>query len=157
MMQYHTHLAFGAAAGAAVMTYIPQVSIEQTFLYSGGLLVGALLPDIDHPNSKISRAVPVLGKAISSTTGHRTFFHSALFIGLLFLLYQTSIPADFITGLITGVVSHVVGDMFTVKGVHFFYPIKKTIRSPLAFHTGGIVEQLLFIVFIGLFYSMLAV
>lgn len=156
-MQYHTHLAFGAVAGAAVITYFPQLPIEQTILYSTGLLFGSLLPDIDHPNSKISRAVPVLGDAIAKTTGHRTFFHSLLFLILLSLLYQTSIPTDLVTGLLVGVISHILGDMLTVKGVHLFYPIRKPIRSPLTFATGGIAEQIIFIILIGLFYYMLAI
>ncbi|OEH92989.1 metal-dependent hydrolase [Bacillus solimangrovi] len=156
-MQYHTHLAFGAAAGAVVLHYIPQISVEHHLLYSFGILVGSLLPDIDHPNSKISNAIPVLGKAVSKTVGHRTFFHSLIFIVMLFFLYRTNISNDFVTGLILGVTSHIIGDMFTVRGVYLFYPIKKSVRSPLTFRTGGFIEQVLFLVFIGVFYSMVGV
>lgn len=142
-LQYHTHLAFAGMVGLGVMDIVQK---GDTSLYLAGLAIGALLPDIDHPKSKISRKIPIAPVLISAIFTHRTFFHSLLFLGLLSLLYGVA-PSPLVTGLLVGAASHILGDMLTVSGVKLFYPFGNYIRLPFTFRTGGIVEQLCFLVF----------
>lgn len=146
-MQYHTHLAFGGMVGLAAAEYLPiGVGENDLILYGSGLLMGALLCDIDHPKSKISNKIPILPDVISLVFKHRTFFHSLLFLALLSLLYSV-LPSILVTGLMIGVASHMLGDMMTSQGIQLFFPFGGYISLPLTFRTGGIVEQVLFLTF----------
>jgi inner membrane protein len=42
--------------------------------------------------------------------------------------------------IITGLISHVILDMLTPKGVKLFYPIPLTVKLPITFKTGGLVD-----------------
>ncbi|HHW36814.1 MAG TPA: metal-dependent hydrolase [Bacillales bacterium] len=146
-MQYHTHLAFGAVAGIAAVKFMNIDISDGMLIYGGGVLLGSLLPDIDHPRSKISNKVPILPSVINLIFSHRSFFHSIVFVALLSLLYSAPIPGSFVTGLIIGVISHMIGDMMTNKGIKLLFPFGSYISLPLTFRTGGIVEQILFFLF----------
>lgn len=67
---------FGVVANGSEMVILP-------FIASCG--IGATLPDIDHHNSTITKKTGVIGKAISGTSKHRGFYHSALSIVLLYM------------------------------------------------------------------------
>lgn len=146
-MQYHTHLAFGGLVGVTALNFVP-VSENDILFYGAGVALGALLPDVDHPRSKISNKIPILPSVISSIFGHRKFFHSILF--LLCLSFPFSVaPGALVTGLTIGAASHILGDMMTHQGVQLLFPIGGMIKLPITFRTGGIVEQLLFLLFAG--------
>ena len=62
-LRYHTHIATSIAAGAGV-AITGEASF--TFPYVVGIAIGALLPDIDEPNSYIGRRSLGLAKVIKS-------------------------------------------------------------------------------------------
>ena len=66
-----THLAFGVLAGLIFLPFYH----HNLILYFVLVLVGALLPDIDHDGSKINKILPVT-KYLGRLFKHRGFFHS---------------------------------------------------------------------------------
>lgn len=108
-------------------------------LVSGAVVVGSLLPDIDHPGSKLGRRVPIISH-IMYLFGHRGITHSLLFVLILALLGEFVSPVFY--GLAIGSAVHIAGDMLTPSGVPFFWPHKRR-YSLLGFRTGGIVDHLI--------------
>lgn len=102
--------------------------------------VGALLPDIDQPTSKIGNKVPG-SFIIKLIFGHRGFFHSLLASVLLFLVLSTFVAEYIVILIVTGYLSHLVLDAFTPAGVPLLYPLQKRFSIPLAV-TGGIIEYI---------------
>ena len=76
-MQGVTHMA-GGAAFAAVYTLVahPGLSIGQEAAIIGIGALGGLIPDIDHPNSKISHKLKPVSAVVSLMFSHRGFFHT---------------------------------------------------------------------------------
>jgi len=134
-----------------------------------GLVIGSLLPDIDHPQSTISQFIPIVGRFIAAWTQHRGLFHSILGVILLFLTLAfgsgamvnisasyglgTQLPRYFSVGIIIGYVLHIIADMITTNGVKLLYPLKWNVGLPL-FSTGGIREMVLRWGLIGLSVAM---
>jgi len=147
-MQYKTHIAFSLATGVTALNLFPSLENE-LFLYGSGLILGSLLPDIDHVKSKIGRMVPILSKLVFLMFGHRSFFHSLLFIFLLWIILHLVAPFSFVIGLLLGTGSHLLGDMMTHRGIKLLYPLAWNVRFPLTFKTGGMIEYLLLVLFIG--------
>lgn len=100
----------------------------------GAILIcaGSLLPDIDHENTMLGRKFKFIAKMLK----HRHFTHSILFV----LLCGVFSPY-----LALGVITHIFTDMMTKQGVKLFYPVKKSIRLPLAKYnsTNSIFESIL--------------
>lgn len=146
-MRKHTHLAFAGAVGISTMGWvgIPS-SVLDLALFGTGLTIGALLPDIDHAGSALGRRIPILPSVLSFVFGHRGLTHSLLFLVLLGLT-QPWFPPPFFMGLMMGTISHLLGDMMTHRGIQLFYPVKNSISFPLSFKTGGVIENVLLVIF----------
>lgn len=137
-MEGRTHIIGGLAAGLAASLY----TTGEPILLIGAAVIGGLLPDIDHPQSKVGRAVYPLSKLISAAVGHRTFTHSLLFMGLL--LYFIGYKDSWALGLLVGIASHVFLDSWTDRGIKLFWPIPITFRLPITITTGGVMEKVFF-------------
>lgn len=109
------------------------------------------MPDLDEPNSYLSRRTPILPYIIRLFTKHRAFTHQlrASFIFVLIpLLIINFFYLDvlvFIPGLFLAYVGHIIGDSFTVSGIRrFLYPISnKTfygLPKRFRFKTGSFFE-----------------
>jgi inner membrane protein len=148
-MNGKTHLMGGLAACAVVETVIDGNDFSPLF-YIGGM-VGAFLPDICHVHSTIGRRLPLLSKMISFVFGHRTFTHSLLFLGIVPVLLDMVLPeaANVHIGLFAGMISHILLDMATVRGVKLFFPFTMRVRLPLYIRTGGKVEGVVQLVLLG--------
>ncbi|MDT3960157.1 metal-dependent hydrolase [Staphylococcus kloosii] len=135
-----THASCGVLVGALAIEYY------KTDLFTSVTIVvlaviASLLPDICHTQSKIGRKIRVLSFFIRLLFGHRTFTHSILFIVIIgFALYVIQTPQYYFITIITGLISHVILDMLTPKGVKLFYPIPLTVKLPITFKTGGLVD-----------------
>lgn len=161
-MMGRTHIIIGISAGVAYLPAVTQGELMpgQFGFIMVGLVIGSLLPDIDHPHSLISQQLPIVGRVISALTRHRGLFHSILGVlvmaglsawwsvgiaqGLTSLGIQNAPEATHHIGLglMIGYILHILADMITVRGVRLFYPLKFTVRIPL-FSTGGFREWLL--------------
>ncbi|WP_088102326.1 metal-dependent hydrolase [Halalkalibacter urbisdiaboli] len=138
-----THIVGGLSACLFVDTVI--VSQASPLFYFAGV-AGALLPDICHRKSKMGRKVPLLSTIISLVFGHRTFTHSILFIGIILLLVHLLLPNAMMIrdGLFIGLISHLLLDAATARGIQMFYPLKLKVRLPLYTKTGSVIEHVFF-------------
>lgn len=130
-----THMLGGVALSTAASIAFPSYFgvISPVTVVAG--LFGGLIPDIDHPKSKISNmtlATKIVSNAITATTSHRGVCHSLLFIGLVSFLFQTFavkyisfITPSVIWWLTAGMLSHLVLDMMNPTGVNLFWPFGK--------------------------------
>lgn len=135
-----THISCGLLIGTlAVNYYHPDLfnSITTVVLAVGG----SMLPDICHTQSKIGRRFKFLSFIVRTLFGHRTFTHSLLFT-LLMALLLTSIhtPEMYFTAFIGGMASHIILDMLTPRGVKLLYPLPLSVKLPIQFKTGGMVD-----------------
>lgn len=125
-MTYKTHIAGAIALTLLIDTQLTLTPKQEIVMYSSAIL-GALMPDIDHPSSKIGKYNP-LSYMINKCFGHRTLTHS--FIGL-FIFNVIICMLNFkslLLGFNIGYISHLMLDMMTVSGVPIFYPYKKCYR-----------------------------
>lgn len=124
-MKFEAHIAGGVALGIGI-AYFLDYSFAETTLFHGAVLVGSLLPDIDHPKSFLGRRLLLFSKPLNKWVGHRTLTHSLLTLGTLFYLsYETWGFIPLITGLFTGCLSHIFLDSLTNNGVALLYPLSK--------------------------------
>jgi len=134
-----THLAFGFLSALFSIQYLHP---KNQILFLVLVLVGSLLPDIDHPKSTLGKRFKIFGWLFE----HRGFWHSinalAIFAFISFLLFQTS---AYFYALPIGYVSHLVTDMITKEGVMWLHPLSKT-RINGMIKTGSLLEYLFFII-----------
>lgn len=102
----------------------------------------ALLPDIDHPSSKVGRWFPAVGKRLT----HRGLTHSlvglAIFAIPILLLYEYQPQwEDIWLALLVGYTSGIVGDILTVAGVQLLWPWRQRFRIPILNKSGGTREK----------------
>ncbi|ARC54092.1 metal-dependent hydrolase [Candidatus Riesia pediculicola] len=101
-----------------------------------GSVIGSMIPDIDHPCSKIGRSMRCISVPIYKLSGHRGITHSLIFwITIAFLFSPISersvISCDFTKSFLLGYLSHIVGDLLTKSGVPLFWPFKKKFGFPV--------------------------
>ncbi len=137
-----THIAFGILAGVIALPLVNFPSISHYVVYFGLITFGVLLPDIDHPNSKLNNNLPIF-KIIPLFFKHRGFFHSIfppIILGLLIWKYVgffISLP------LFTGYLAHLISDALTINGINFFHPLFQfKIAGPV--RTGNWLEAIIF-------------
>lgn len=89
----------------------------------------ALLPDLDHKKSFISRVAP-LPKRVRAIFGeHRTVTHSLIAIVGVWLITRL-LPDGIALAIFSGYVSHILLDILTKSGVALFWPSKVMIYFP---------------------------
>lgn len=141
-MRGSTHLIAGLLMGALIA---PDAAV----IAAAG--VGALLPDIDHPNSVISRWAGLVAAPIRWFVSHRGLLHSGAAAALVVLL-ALLVPAPwtlYALAAATGYNSHIALHALTVAGIPFFWPSRTRI-SLLPIRTGGLIEACLAILLCGL-------
>lgn len=107
------------------------INIFSSIWYFAAVIIGALLPDIDHTRSVIGKFFYPLAKWIDKRFGHRTITHSLIF--LVFILITSLILEYFLNAgnhnlsviLFFSVLSHYLLDMITLLGIPLFYPFKR--------------------------------
>lgn len=110
---------FSAISGVNIFTYTSYIIIT---------IIASIIPDIDHPNSPVGKAVLPLSRYINKNHGHRTITHSLLFLGtmtlIVYIIEQYIIGSGAAYSIITfwGIFSHIILDMITKSGVYIFYP-----------------------------------
>jgi inner membrane protein len=141
-MKFFTHLAFSFFIGLFAIDFL---SVTNSVLFMVILLACSLLPDIDHPDSKIGRFFKPIGWIFT----HRGFFHSLLAGGIFALAaYFLFRNIDVVIAVIVGYSSHLVLDAVNHQGIAFFYPFKNRLTGFVK--SGGIAEYFLLAAFIGL-------
>lgn len=140
-----THQILGISAGLSYFiarsepTYSP-ATFGAALVFS---YIGALLPDIDQPNSKLWHMLPfghAVGKASDPLLEHRNFTHSILGLGIVgFGLYYLLAAFPNYWGINTQLifiitmiayVSHLFADMWTNEGIPLLFPYKRFFGLP---------------------------
>ncbi|UXR77920.1 MULTISPECIES: metal-dependent hydrolase [unclassified Staphylococcus] len=135
-----THAAAGLLVGTAVAMHF-ELDIFETVTSMVIASIASVFPDICHTQSKIGRKVPLLSWIIKRLFGHRTLTHSILFIVMIYgLLYTIQTPIYYMISIICGMLSHVILDMLTPRGVHLLFPLPIRVRFPIQFKTGGLLD-----------------
>ncbi|MCA9375622.1 MAG: metal-dependent hydrolase [Candidatus Doudnabacteria bacterium] len=151
-----THMAVGAStawigAMAAGAAGVELTTGDAALLVALGAL-GALLPDLDAPKSRIHNVFKGLTTPIGYIAKHRNFFHSLLAVAIVFGASWWFGANELVPGaafvLAAGYISHIVIDMLTPAGVRVLFPLKAKLHwlpRKLSPKTGGIVDNLLFL------------
>jgi len=148
------HMAHGALFGLVLAPLAPHPAglLVSTAVLVGTGVIGALIPDLDHPKSRLTHALgPVtwvlsfclvrLSKAVymatrtkkdsPGTNGHRALTHTPVFAlavgtGTFLVLVPTGLHAYALLvalGLTMGCLAHLCGDSCTNSGVPWFWPL----------------------------------
>lgn len=114
----------------------------------GAAVLGALLPDIDHPKSWLGRRLYPISAVLSAVIGHRGVTHSLIAVIALAvaLIFAYDAHHGIVMALCVGYLTHLAGDFVTNSGIPLFWPIKRRFALPLA-STGGFAESLLVAVY----------
>ena len=128
-MTLPNHLA-GGFVFTGFFAALANINILESPATIGAVLLGATLPDIDHPRSPIGRLFLPLSRYLNSRHGHRTLTHSLLGLGIFWLaaglLEQTLWQSQRLTAVaVIAMISHILFDMVTLQGVILFYPFAK--------------------------------
>lgn len=156
-MKGHTHIIGGVAAASAVMLLMEKTghgpefvtdAVTEAAVFLSTAAAGALIPDIDIKQSTISGKHKLISFIARIFFGHRKFTHSLLGLaaagGILYLIALfVSIPymGWIASGLLCGILSHILLDMLNPKGVQLLYPVK-TMVSIGKIKTGGLLENI---------------
>ncbi|SDO34124.1 metal-dependent hydrolase [Alkalicoccus daliensis] len=144
-MRYYTHIA--VAAGSALLLHQYELlpfSNEIGVAAVSGLMLGAVLPDIDETKSWIGRRSRGLAFWVKLLFGHRGMTHSGIVLALLIYLVFT-LDQPFFAALCFGAASHILADLFSRGGIPLFYPVEKKRTSIPVYKTGSFLEHLIFL------------
>ncbi len=139
---FKTHAVFGFLSG---ILFIPYLASANQVLFMVIVMIGAMLPDIDHPKSKMGRNFKIIGWLFE----HRGFFHSFLMIPVISLLiYYFTNSYTYLIPLGIGYASHLVADAITREGIMPLHPFTR-LRLKGFVRTGGAFEYVfLFLIII---------
>lgn len=136
-MMGRTHIAFGILIG---IIFLP-ISKINPYLFIGITIIGSLLPDIDCPNSKISKKAQTISKTIHAIFGHRGFFHTIYVAIILSILITWITNINYAIPLFIGFSSHLITDGLTKSGVNLLHPFT-TFRIQGFIQTNSITEHI---------------
>ncbi|WP_254070258.1 metal-dependent hydrolase [Acidisphaera sp. L21] len=139
----HSHVAIGVVAwiAAAPLLHLPAADP----LLLGLAMAGALLPDVDHPQSWVGRRVRPISTGVAAVLGHRGVTHSALaVVGLVWALAHAGVRQPAASALAVGYLSHLAADMLTPAGLRLAWPARWHWGLPIC-PTGSLRERVLVI------------
>lgn len=134
---FRTHLAFGFLIGLFAIQWLHPANQVLFFIL---VLIGALLPDIDHPKSKLGKYFKPIGWLFE----HRGFFHSIFMLIILSLVIVYFFNWFYASAIAIGFFSHLVSDAITVQGIMPFHPLSK-VRIRGFVETNSTIETVLFL------------
>ena len=138
-----THIAIGVLAA---LILLPFINVPSQIAFIVIVVIGALLPDIDHEKSTINKFCPVT-RILPKFFKHRGFFHSIFPVILLYIIFWAFNQQFVGLALIFGYLTHLAADSLTKMGVNYLHPFSTWhIRGPV--ETGTLFETLIFVVVI---------
>jgi inner membrane protein len=148
-MMFRTHLVF------ALFVYVLAIklfSLNFSILFTLVLCFGAILPDIDSPESYVNKKYLLgFGKGIAFFSKHRGFWHSIygllIFIALATFIFFINNAFLFVFALPVGYFLHLAADSFNVSGIKWLWKSNK-LHLRWKIKTGRVTEQLFFVLLI---------
>lgn len=150
-MRYKTHLIVTYATSLPLLVSSDSLGVGNVV----ALGIGAIFPDIDHPNSFIGRRMPITSGGMRKAFGHRGMVHSLVgaivFTAIIrFLLISFNFPLEWGFWFLIGFLAHLIEDSFSKFGIAWLQPIyDKNIQfgfKQIYYITGGVSERIIFIV-----------
>ena len=133
-MTAKTHILGGIFAGELV-SVAGGIAITSVPVLLAGAAAGALVPDIDHRGSKISRssaAGSITSFLLLALTTHRGAIHTPVFVlfcglvlGALSFFSSGLIGPVLLEGLLIGMLSHLILDTLNPGGIMWLWPISR--------------------------------
>ncbi|MCK8823812.1 metal-dependent hydrolase [Fuchsiella alkaliacetigena] len=161
-MSYRTHSTFGILFALIIILISNNLNrlLHSDFLFVLNraepltlylaVLIGALLPDIDHANSKITSKLKPLNW-ITRLFGikHRGITHSLIGLALFYMLINKILALGWINqiwyyGLLLGYISHLLADMLNPTGIPLFFPNSRRFSFGVKITTGSWQENIFF-------------
>ena len=139
-MNGETHKLAGVCTGIVASSFLlnqPYTTekILLTGVLIGGSILGSLVPDIDHRQSKLGNKMKITSFIVNKLCGHRKLTHAPLLYIILFtiLLFPTILSGNFLNtfyfnlffGIFIGIISHLFLDSLTISGIPLLYPFTK--------------------------------
>lgn len=136
-MMAASHVVVGASAWAVAAGLSDLPGADPQALTAAAL--GALLPDIDHPQSWAGRRLRIVSVPLSALVGHRGITHSLVAViaalAALAVLGSTYAAAP----VAVGYLSHLAADALTPSGVPLLWPSRRRFTVNLC-STGSLTE-----------------
>ncbi len=151
-MNGHTHIVIGMSAGIVLAANL-DADTAATLAVVAAAGLGALVPDIDTPNSLISRKLWPLSLLARPFLKHRGFTHGLLAYFLvnfaILLAVGLGVP-NVLWGFPAGWATHLIADLCTKDGLRLLWPRKRDFRvlpRRFAIRTGSLGEAIIALVF----------
>ena len=149
-MTAKSHVTTSFAVGAMTpLLYNHEWLHTTAFLYYAvGIVIGALLPDIDEEHSYIGRRLFFIAAPLNDLIGHRTLTHN-LFLYIPLLIYGYYWHSYISLGIGIGAMLHVLEDSATNSGANWalrpiLYKFALLPRA-LRFSTNGVFENFVYL------------
>lgn len=139
-MLFKTHLMFGLLV--SILTY--SIFQQNFFIFTFFVLIGALLPDLDNPNSKAGKSLGIFSVIFNKIFGHRGITHGVWFPLVMCAAIGYFSNWNFALAIFIGYLSHILIDGLTVQGINLIHPLQKLHISGFV-ETGSWVETVIFI------------
>jgi len=140
-MLFRTHIVFSLAVALVLGGLMVVGSPIAFFLF---FVLGAAVVDIDSAKSRAGKSLFL--RPLQFFVRHRGIFHS-LFFGAVFFFIVNMFSRWGAVGFFGGYVTHLFLDSLTPAGVRFFWPVWNQ-KFSFVIRTGGVVEQVLFVIFL---------
>lgn len=140
-MMAKSHAAIGLASWVVVapLLHFPPLNLVDL----GVALAGAMLPDIDHPQSWVGRRSRPVSTVVAGMLGHRGITHSAVAVAaLVAVLMHGGYSRAIIAALAIGYLSHLAADMLTPRGLRLAWPLRRVWGWPVC-RTGSPAEPVI--------------
>ena len=124
-MMWYTHVTF-----AVLLFLVLKIPLNLPWLAVPVCLFAALLPDIDHRNSKIGRKMSITSRLVELVFNHRGVIHSlaaavAFFVVIMVASYSFGFSLTYGYAFLLGYASHLVLDSLNPRGVAWLAPFAK--------------------------------
>ena len=146
-----THVAF-AVLCYYIIAYFAKLPFEAPMVLTL-LIIGSLIPDIDHPRAFLNQQFYLFKRASGSFGGlvtHRGIVHSFLaaviataVVGIIAIFYQLEMLA--VMCFFLGFVSHLVADTLNPAGIKWLQPFSKA-KVKDGIRTGSAIEKIFLLV-----------
>lgn len=122
------HITLGMATAVSMCFIMDNVSSMEGIGFIASTTIGAIFPDIDTKQSKISYKMPIVSFFTRLIVGHRGIIHTPIFLIAAIAVgticgFIVPVPYFVILGFSMGFMLHLIQDSFTRRGIKWLYPI----------------------------------
>lgn len=132
-------MAFGLLFGILSLSFLHPAN---KYIFLGIVVFSSLLPDLDHPQSKLGRKV-FFSKIFNILFGHRGFFHAIWIPLAVWILLWLGFGFQYGSAVFIGYFAHLFSDGLTKSGINLIHPLRQ-LRLQGFVETGGLLENLIF-------------